>query len=110
MIKDRIKAGRLRLGLTLEDVAKKVGTTKQTVQKYESGVITAIPSSKIELLADALETTPAALMGWDNAYENEISDLVKDPRNAAILQLYPQLTVPEQKMIRAQIEWMLNNR
>ena len=44
---DRIKKLRNELGLTLEEVAKKVGTSRQTIQRYESGEISNIPSDKI---------------------------------------------------------------
>jgi repressor LexA len=63
--KENLKNARLRAGMTLDEVAKAVGTTRQTVQKYESGVIPNVPSDKIEKMADVLDTTPAALMGWD---------------------------------------------
>lgn len=63
----RIKERRLSLEMTLEDVAKKIGVTRQTVQKYESGVVSNIPSDKIESLSIALKTTPAYLMGWNDA-------------------------------------------
>lgn len=62
----RIRAKRQALGLTLEDVSKIVGVTRQTIQKYESGIVSNIPSDKIELLAQALHTTPAYLMGWED--------------------------------------------
>ena len=65
-IRDRLKERRLELGYTLEDVAKKVGTSKQTIQRYESGIISNIPSDKVEALAKALKTTPAQLMGWSD--------------------------------------------
>lgn len=65
-IGQRIKRQRLLTNQTLEDVAKKVKTSKQTIQRYESGIIQNIPSDKIELLAKALETTPAYLMGWED--------------------------------------------
>lgn len=62
---DRIKKLRNELGLTLEEVAKKVGTSRQTIQRYESGEISNIPSDKIELLATVLKTSPAYIMGWE---------------------------------------------
>lgn len=62
----KIKNRRLRLNYTLEELAKHVGTSKQTIHRYESGVISNIPSDKIELLAKALKTTPAYLMGWES--------------------------------------------
>lgn len=61
---ENIKAQRLSLDMTLEEVAKIVGVTRQTILKYENGIISNIPSDKIELLAKALRTSPAYLMGW----------------------------------------------
>ena len=62
----RMKEKRMELNLTLQEVAKVVGVSRQTIQKYESGVISNIPSDKIELLAFVLRTTPSYLMGWDS--------------------------------------------
>lgn len=63
---NNIKYARKAAGLTQEDIAKKIGVSKQTVQKYESGVITTISSDKIEIIAKLLKTTPAKLMGWED--------------------------------------------
>ena len=65
MLKDRLRAARQKLGLTLDNVAKKVGVSRQTIHRYETGVITNIPQVNIEKIAAVLETTPAKLMGWD---------------------------------------------
>lgn len=73
-IKERLKQRRLELNMTLEDVAKIVGITRQTVQKYESGVVSNIPSDKIEDLAKALKTTPAYIMGWEDNEESNATD------------------------------------
>ena len=59
-----LKRLRRERGMTLEELAQAVGTSKQTVQRYESGVITNVPTERIVALADALGTTPAHLMGW----------------------------------------------
>lgn len=67
-----LKKRRLTLGYTLEEVAKKVGTSKQTIHRYETGIIANIPSDKIEALAKVLQTTPAYLMGWENQPEEDI--------------------------------------
>lgn len=64
-LKDNIKKYRLLNSMTLEDVAEKVGVSRQTIQKYESGVISNIPSDKIEKIAKALKVSPGILMGWD---------------------------------------------
>lgn len=63
--KDKIKNRRSELNLTLEDVAKKVGVSAPTIQRYESGEIQNVRRDKIKLLADALDVTPDYLMGWD---------------------------------------------
>ena len=65
-IGDRIRLRRNQLDKTLEDVGKVVGVTRATIQRYENGNIQNIPSDKIELLAKALKTTPAYLMGWED--------------------------------------------
>jgi repressor LexA len=64
MISHELKMRRKELGLTLEELAARVGTSKQTIHRYENGTITNIPPEKVEALANALSTTPAALMGW----------------------------------------------
>ena len=77
MLKDRLRAARQKLGLTLDNVAKKVGVSRQTIHRYETGVITNIPQVNIEKIAAVLETTPAKLMGWDiDENLSQISNLV----------------------------------
>lgn len=62
----RMKERRLQLNKTLEEVGSAVGVSKATIQRYEKGAITNIPSDKIEKIAKALSTTPAFLMGWED--------------------------------------------
>lgn len=61
-LSQNIKRRRQEVHMTLEEVAKIVGVSRQTIQRYESGIIASIPSDKIEKLAIALRTTPAYLM------------------------------------------------
>lgn len=63
-IGDRIKEQRRKLNYTLEDLSSFVGLSRQTLSRYETGVITNIPLDKIEEIAKALETTPEYLLGW----------------------------------------------
>jgi repressor LexA len=55
---------RVSMGLTLDEVGKACGTGRQTIYKYEKGMIKNIPADKIEAIAKALKVTPTALMGW----------------------------------------------
>lgn len=54
-------------GLTLEQVAQQVGVGRSTVRKWETGMIANMRRDKIAKLAAALHTTPAYLMGWEEA-------------------------------------------
>ena len=66
---ERIRAQREKLGMTQTDLAEAASTTKQNIYKYENGIITNIPSNKIEAIAAAMHTTPAYLMGWTEERE-----------------------------------------
>lgn len=63
-LKDLIRTQRAKCGRTLEEIAKDVGVSKATVQRWESGEIKDMRRDKLVLLAKALRTTPAYLMGW----------------------------------------------
>lgn len=71
-LKENIKFFRQRCNLTLEEVSQKLEVSKPTLQRYESGVISNIPSDKVERLAEIFGITPSELMGW-NKIEKRIS-------------------------------------
>lgn len=77
-IKDIIKSRRTDLGLTLEDVARKVGVSSATISRWESGDIKNMRRDKISKLSSALQIDPAVLMGWE-VYESqeEINKFIK---------------------------------
>lgn len=65
-IYDRIKYLREKQGLSQQDLAEKVGfKTASAVNKIELG-LRDINQSKVVAFAQALETTPSYLMGWDD--------------------------------------------
>lgn len=63
-IGSRIKERRKSLGLSVDDIAERLGKNRATVYRYESDDIENLPSTVLEPLAKALKTTPAHLMGW----------------------------------------------
>lgn len=67
--KDKIKVNREKLGYTLEELAKLVGVSAPTIQRYESGEIKNVRRDKIANLAKALSVSPAYLMGWEDSVE-----------------------------------------
>lgn len=64
---NRIKKRRIELDMTLLQLANQVGVTEATVQRWESGAIKNLRRENIVKLADALDTTPAYLMGWEES-------------------------------------------
>ena len=70
-LKENLKKRRFELNLTLEEVAKRLNTSKPTIQRYESGVIDNVPFDKVEQLAEVLQTTPSWLLGWEDVNLSE---------------------------------------
>lgn len=57
-----INERRNELGMTLEELGEKVGVTKSTVKKWESGYIKNMRRDKIELLANTLKLSPVTFI------------------------------------------------
>lgn len=64
---DRIRKLRENLCISQVDFASKINVSKQTLYKYENGIVTNIPSDKIEAIAKFCAVPPSYLMGWDDA-------------------------------------------
>lgn len=64
---ERIKKLRELRGMSQVELAEKINVGKQNLYKYENDIITNIPSDKIELIAEVLNSTPAYIMGWEDA-------------------------------------------
>jgi len=80
-IGEKIKVLRCQLGYTQEELAISAQTTKQTIHKYETGIISNIPASKIKAIADKLNTTPAYLMGWESDEQAQtINNIIPMPQ------------------------------
>lgn len=94
----KIKDLRQQRGMTLEQVANIVGVGKSTVRKWETGMIANMKRDKIAALAQALGTTPAYLMGWeDEKTRSSHSMEVHSIARAALAE--PTLTEAEQLLL-----------
>ena len=96
---DRIRTTRKREGISQTDLAQKMGVIKQTLYKYETGIVTNIPSEKIEAAAAALGVTPGYLMGW----EEQDADSVSYVRHRAINDLLDKLSPEDLQMVEGVI-------
>ena len=61
----RIRQLREKKGMSLEDLGQAIGTTRQNIFKYEAGDITNIPYDKLRKIAEALDTDPWYILGWE---------------------------------------------
>ncbi|MBR3610025.1 MAG: helix-turn-helix domain-containing protein [Oscillospiraceae bacterium] len=76
---------RKKNNMTLEDVGDIVGVGKSTVRKWETGEIANMRRDKIAKLAEALHTTPAYLMGWEEETETPSAEnIIPIPKMAKI--------------------------
>lgn len=75
-IGSRIRKRRELLGISQTDLANMVKISKQTLYKYENGIITNIPSDKIEAISNKLDVSASYLMGWTT--DEVISMVEKD--------------------------------
>lgn len=90
-IGQRIKETRIQQGLSIGDLACRIGKNRTTIYRYENGDIENLPLGILDSLADALNTTPAYLMGWETPPKNTcaVSD---DADSIEALYLAKQLT------------------
>lgn len=65
-----IKMRRLEKGLTMREVAERVGVSEATVSRWESGDIQNMKRANIEKLSRVIDVPPTVLLDWD-AYDEE---------------------------------------
>ncbi len=113
----KIKELRLKNKMTLEEVANIVGVGKSTVRKWETGMIANMKRDKIALLAKALGTTPAYLMGWDETDKNgKVSNDKTTPPigltegEKALLNLFRQVPEDKQQVVLEMIRLALKTQ
>lgn len=90
-ISENIKRLRNEHDWTLEELAEKVGTSKQNISRYETGQTAKVPYDKILKLADVFGVSPGVLMGWeDNRKSYQLTDdeeqIIKAYRDASQVQ------------------------
>lgn len=95
---DNILRRRRELGLTQEELAKRMGyKSKSTINKIEMG-INDIPQSKIAKFAAVLFTTPAYLMGWEDDETASSTEIELTEGEKVLIDLFRMLPDEAQKM------------
>ena len=76
-IGERIKKRRIELGMSQEELAHKLGyKSRSSINKIELGGQN-LTQPKIKKIADALDTTPDYIMGWDKDDDNHTDYFIK---------------------------------
>lgn len=95
-IHENIKLLREKRGETLEEVAKAISSSKQTIQRYETGEIKNIPYDKIVALAKHFRVKPGAIMGWEDT-EDVTDDMVSE--HIELISKWIRLSPEKQKAV-----------
>lgn len=65
----RIQQRRKALEMSAAELGRRIGKNRATVFRYENGDIDKLPVDVLKPIAEALLTTPAYLMGWEDEEE-----------------------------------------
>jgi repressor LexA len=80
-----LKTKRKEMGLTLAQIADRMGVSEATVQRWESGNIKSLRYERIEPLSKILQVSPSVLMGWESTPGiQSMPEFVKVPRLGSI--------------------------
>ncbi|GHU91918.1 hypothetical protein FACS1894202_14100 [Clostridia bacterium] len=93
----RIKQARNEKGLTLQEVAEKVGVIRSTVQRYEAGKINDPSIPVLESLARALDVNAAWLKGESEKKVVERNTIELDELGFAFYGAYKELGDEDRK-------------
>lgn len=108
---EKIKACRTSKNMTQTELGSACGTSKQTIFKYETGVITNIPLDKLEAIAAALDVSAAYLMGWEEPALEEKNDAPELSESAKkLLNVILRLTPENQNLLLEVAKGLLQNR
>ena len=95
---NRVRIKREELGWTQDELARRMGyKSRVSINKIENG--RAVSQKIIVRLAEALDTTPAYLMGWDEEQKEKPTAAVSDGLSDIDIEISKMLELlsPEQK-------------
>ncbi len=106
---ERIKERRKQLNMSADELAEKLGVSRSTIFRYEKGDIDKVPAEYMNVLAKALRTTPAYLMGWENNLETDTDFIPKLMSNSNVIEhvkLLIELSESDKKSVFDMIEFL----
>lgn len=88
----RLKDTRKLKGFTQEELGLRVGVSKATINKYETGIVVNLKRPMVEKLSQALEVNPGYLMGWENSI-NHVQVGTVQTNNGVIGEAHAPVTI-----------------
>ena len=86
---EKIRTRRIELGMTMEDLGKKIGVQRSAINKYEKGIITDLKRSTIADLARALDVPPIYLLD-DTPEDGDYYTTIEQLSNGSLIQVLHQ--------------------
>lgn len=107
ILANRIKQYRERTGMSMEEFAHKIGKSRATAYRYESGDIEKIPANTLKKIADVLEVDMNVLCGADinevrKAFESESDRYIR-----SLIQLIADLDTHDLIQVTNLVEYIL---
>ena len=108
-IGQRIKLRRKELGMSADELGKIIGKNRATIFRYENGDIEKLPVDNLKPIAEALLTTPQALMGWEEKTATN-SDSSLSESKQKLLALAEQCTEEDAEKLLQMMQILLGKK
>ncbi len=97
IVGDRIRKVRKQKGVSVAQLAEKIGVTRSTLYRYENGEINKFPVQLIPKIAEALHVSPELLYGWTD--NSPLPRRTMDTENVGMTELWDKYCAasPEQQ-------------
>ena len=108
-MENRIKELRLQQGLTLLQLAEKLGVSESTVQRYESGHIRNLKYETMIKLSMIFGYLPGYVMGWDNLKPAPLTQRILHVDESDLLDNYQKLNAVGKEKVKTYVSDLLDN-
>lgn len=110
LVGKRIKQRRKELKMTADELGARLGKDRSTIYRYENGNIEKFPTDILKPIAEALQTTPEALMGWDEEESPQPEGIVLSEGEQALIELFRRIPEDKQELVLQMIRVALGNQ
>lgn len=107
---DRIKSKRKEVGLTQEELAKKLGLQKSAIAKYENGRVKNIKRSTIAKMSEIFDCSPTYLMDLEPATDKCIENIFTNDNLENIIDNIGALSPKEKNHFKKYLQLVEINR